>query len=104
MLTEEGFQGGTTRELRRLESRPATQEVAEDRRVFLLKPVQHVREIVLEGTGQAVGDPDFVADHAAPVFDELCEGAHRGALRLERLQRVAMRAQQCEWECSLRGG
>src|SRR5262245_41201130 len=35
MRTEEGFEGGTARELRRLEGRPATQEVAEDRSVFL---------------------------------------------------------------------
>ena len=83
--TEEGFEGGPARALRRLEGWPATQEVAEDRGVFLLKPVQHVRDIVLEGPGEAVGEPHFVADHAAPVFDELGESAHRGALRLERL-------------------
>ena len=65
--------------------------------------MQHLREIVLEGTGQAVGDPHCVADHAAAVFDELCEGAHGGALRLERLQRVAMGEQQCELECGVRG-
>src|SRR4030095_8170393 len=98
MVTEEGFEGGTSGELRRLEGRPATQEVAEDRRVFLLTPVQHVRERGLEGTGQAGGDSDFLADHAAPVFDELCKGAHRGALRLERLQLVAMGEQQFELE------
>lgn len=103
MRTEEGVESRTAHELRRLERRPATQEVAEDRRVFLLKPVQHVRERVLEGPGQAVGDPACIADHAAPVCDELCEGAHRGALRLERLQRVAMREQPCEMECGIRG-
>src|SRR4029434_8312226 len=62
MRTEEGFEGGTAGELYRFEGRPATQEVAEDRRIFLLKPVQYVRAIVLEGTSQAVGDPDFVTD------------------------------------------
>ena len=62
-----------------------------------------MREIVLEGTGEAVGDPHFVADHAATVFDELGEGAHRGALRLERLQLVAMGEQQFELECGVRG-
>jgi hypothetical protein len=87
----------------RFEGRPATQEVAEDRRIFLLQPVQHVREIVLEGTSQAVGDPDFVTDHAAAVCDELGEGAHRGALRIERLQLVAMGEPQCELECGVRG-
>jgi hypothetical protein len=102
-LTKEGCEGGTARELHRLEGRPATQEVAEDRGVFLLKPVQHVRKRVLEGPGQAVGDPHLVTDHAATVLDELCEGAQRGALRLERPQRVAMGEQQCELEGSVRG-
>jgi hypothetical protein len=37
--------------------------------------VQHVREVVLEGTGQAVGDPDVVADHATAIFDQLCARA-----------------------------
>jgi hypothetical protein len=104
MLTEEGCEGGATGELYRLEGRPATQEVAENRGGFLLEPLQHMRERGLEGTGQAVGDPDFVTDHATTVFDELGEGAHRGALRMERLQLVAMGEQQCELECGVRGG
>ena len=62
-----------------------------------------MRERVLEGTGQAVGEPHCVADHAATGFDELCEGAHRGALRVERLQLVAMGEQQCELEGGVRG-
>jgi len=103
MRTEAGCESGTARELRRLESRPAPQAVAEDRRVSLLKPVQHVRERVLQGTGQTVGKPDCVADHAAPVCDELGEGTHRGALGLERLQLVAMHEQPCELACGLRG-
>ena len=102
MRTEEGFEGRTAGELSRFAGRPATQEVAEDCGVFLLKPLQHMREIVLEGTGQAVGEPYFVADHAATVFDELCEGAHRGALWLERLQLVAMGQQQFELEFGIR--
>src|SRR5215475_14545693 len=60
MIPEEGFEGRTASELHCLESWPATQEVAEDCGVFVLKPMQHVREIVLEGTGEAVGEPHFV--------------------------------------------
>ena len=37
------------------------------------------------------------------MFDELCEGTHRGALRRERLQLVAMGEQQFELECGIRG-
>jgi hypothetical protein len=98
MRPEAGCEGGTASALHRLEGRPATQEVAKERGVLLLQPVEHVRERVLEGPGEAVGAPHFVADHAAPVCDELGEGAPRRALRLERLQRVAMAEQQCELE------
>ena len=62
-----------------------------------------MRERVLEGTGQAVGDPDCVADHAATMFDELCEGTHSGAWRIERLQLVAMGQQQFELELGIGG-
>jgi hypothetical protein len=100
MRTEAGGKGGSTGEWYRLEGRPATQEGAEERGVFVLTPVQHLRERVLAGPGQAVGDPAGVADHVTTVCDELSEGAPRGALRLERLQRVALG----EPQCALAGG
>src|SRR5262245_35801947 len=102
MRTEEGCEGGTARELRRLEGRPAPQDVADDCGVFLLEPMEHMWKRVLEGTGQAVGEPHFVTGHTATVLDELCEGAHGGALRPERLQRVAMGEQPCKLEGSVR--
>ena len=61
-----------------------------------------MREIVLQGAREAVGDPHFVVDHTAAVFDELVERAHGGALRLERLKLVAMGEEQCELECGIR--
>ena len=51
-----------------------------------------------------MGEAHCISDHAATVFDELCEGAHGRTLRLERLQLVAMGEEQCELECSVRGG
>ena len=59
---------------------------------------------VLEGTGQAVGEPHCVTDHTATVLDELCEGAQGGALRPERLRLVAMGEQQCALEGGVRRG
>ena len=84
VVAEEGLQGGAAGELRGCEGGPAAQKVTKDVGIFVLKPLQHVREIVFQGTGQAVGHPDFVADHATAVFDELRQGAHGGALRGER--------------------
>ena len=46
---EEALQSGATCELRGFEGRPAAQEVAKDRRIFLLKPLQHLRESSFSG-------------------------------------------------------
>jgi hypothetical protein len=51
---EEPFQGGAARELRGFEGRPAAEEVAKDRRIFLRKPLQDLWKVVFEGPGQAV--------------------------------------------------
>src|SRR5229473_1330677 len=53
-------------------------------------------EIVLQGARKAVGDPHFISDHTAAGFDELVERAHRGTLRLERLELVAMGEEEFE--------
>ena len=58
--------------------------------VFVLEPLEHMREIVLQGARKAVGDAHFISDHATAVCDELVERTHRGALRLERLELVTM--------------
>src|SRR5712691_3970950 len=80
---EEPFQGGAARELRGFEGRPAAEEVAKDRRIFLGKPLQDLWKVVFEGTGQAVREPDFVTDQATAVCDEVGEGTHGGALGLQ---------------------
>ena len=81
--TEEAFQSGTACELCGFEGRPAAEEVAKDRRIFLREPLQNLWKVVFEGTGQAVRAPDFVTDQAPAVFDELREGTHGGALGAE---------------------
>ncbi len=103
VVAKEGLQGGSPGKLCRFQGGPAAQKVTEKVRVFVLKPLQHLREIVLQGTGEAIGDPHFISDHAATVFDELFEGAHGRTLRLERLQLIAMGEEQFELEFGIRG-
>jgi hypothetical protein len=50
---EKALKSGAPSELRRFERRPMAQEVAKDRRIFLLKPLQDVRKIVGK-TGMAL--------------------------------------------------
>jgi hypothetical protein len=104
VVAKEGFQGRAPREWHRLQRWPAAQKVTEEARVFVLKPLQRLRDIVLQGTGEAMSHPHLIPDQAATVFDELFEGAYGRTLRLERLQLVAMGKEQFELEFGIRGG
>jgi hypothetical protein len=103
VCTEAVRKGGTTRALRRFARRPAAPEVTKDARIFLLQPLQNVWEVVLKRTGQALGAPDFVADQATAVFDELRSGAHRGALGREWGELGAVCEEKFDWELGLGG-
>jgi hypothetical protein len=103
VVAEEGLTSGAARALGRCEGGPATQKVTENVRVCILQPVQHLREIVLQRTGEVVRNPHFIPDHAPTMCDELCEGAHGRALRIEWLQFIPMRAQQCELQFGVAG-
>jgi hypothetical protein len=97
---EEACQSGAACALRGLQGRPAAEEVAKDRGIFLGKPLQDLRKGVCEGTGQAVGQTDCVAAQAPAGLDELRQGAHGGALRAEWGERVAV----CEEDVDLEFG
>src|SRR5262245_18821773 len=81
VVAEEGLQGRAARALGRFESGPAAEEVAKKARVFVLTPVQRMRERVFQGAREPMGQPHCVADHAATMCDELGEGTHGGAWR-----------------------
>ena len=49
---------------------PAGQEVAEQRRVRVSKPVERLRKVLLQGVGQAIGEAGLVADQPAALFDQ----------------------------------
>jgi hypothetical protein len=93
-VAEEAFQGGATRQLGGFEGGPLGEEVTAERGGFVVKPVQDVREVVVQGTGEAVGEAHVVADHPAAMVDELLKGTPRGALGGEGLTFVAMREQE----------
>ena len=90
MVTTKRLQSGTMGAWHGREGGPAAQHVPEDHGIFLFKPAQDRREGVLEGTGQAVRETHLLTNEAAAGLDELGQRAPLWALRLERLQRVAM--------------
>jgi hypothetical protein len=104
VVAAEGLQRRATCEWGCVEGRPALEKVTKEDGLRLRKPWENRRKIVLQGTGEAVGAAHVVVDHAATRCDELCAGAHRGALRLEGPQRVTLGKQQFALECSGCGG
>ena len=62
-----------------------------------------MREIVFEGTGQTIGQTDFVADQTTAVFDELRQGAHGGALGGECSELVAVFEEEFDLEFGIGG-
>ena len=77
-----------------VERRPLGENVAEAGGVFVVKPLEGVREVVFQGPGEAVGDAHLVAEHAAAMCDEWLKGTHGGALGVKGLQVVAMLEQE----------
>ena len=100
---EAPFQGGAARAWRGFEGRPAAEEVAKDRRIFLGKPLQDLWKGVFEGTGHAVRTTDFVTDQATAVFDEWCEDTHGGALGLQGLELVTVFEEEFDLEFRIGG-
>src|SRR4029450_3807319 len=101
--TEEAFQRGAAGDLGRFEGGPAAEAVAKDRGIFLGKPLQNLWKVVFEGTRQAVGQTDFVADQGRAVLDALRQGAPGGALGGEWGELVAMFQENFDQEFGIGG-
>ena len=74
-----------------------------ERRILFGKPWQDLWKGVFEGTGQAMGTPDFVTDQATAVCDEVGEGAHGGAVGLQGCERVTVCEEACDLACGIGG-
>jgi hypothetical protein len=79
-----------------------SQNVAEDERVLVVKPLEDVREVVLQGTGEGSSEAHVVANEAAPMVDEWLKDTHVGTLRGEGLKCGAMGEQELELEFGVR--
>ena len=103
VVADKGLKGGAARALGRCEGGPATHKVTDNVRLFLLQPVEPLRERVFQCPGAVVRQAPCIPDHAPTMCDELCEGAHGRALRMEWLQLIPRREPQCELQCSVAG-
>jgi len=103
VLANEGLQGRAAGQLGSLQGWPAAENITKHDRVFVLQPLERLRERVFQGAREPMGDPPCVSNHAPAVCNELCQGTHDGALWSEGLQRVAVSAEQCELQCGIGG-
>src|SRR5262245_38212193 len=72
VLAKEGLQGRAAGQLGSLQGGPATEKVTKDNGVFVLKPLEHLREIVFQSACEPISDSHFVSNHTPAVFNELC--------------------------------
>jgi len=59
--------------------RPALEEVAEQRAVLVGKPLKRLREVVLQGAGDAIGDAGLIIDQTAALQRTVTRRRGRGA-------------------------
>ncbi len=90
----EALEGRAARELNGVEGRPLGEDVAEDGGVFVVEPLADRRAVVVQGTGEAIGETYVVADQTTARFDAWFEGTYGGALGVEGCEFVARRAQE----------
>jgi hypothetical protein len=100
---EEARQRSAARQLSGFEGGPWGEQVTAERGVFVVKPFQDVREVVVQRTGEAVRQAHVVADQTATLFDEWLKRTQRGALGGERVECVAMLQQALQLQCRVRG-
>jgi hypothetical protein len=101
--TAEALEGGVARQRGGFEGRPCGEEIAADGGVFVMEPLQDVREVILQGTAKGIREAHVVADQPAAMVDKLFTGAHRGALGREGREFVAMLEQELKLEFRGRG-
>ena len=103
MSMEKTLQGGAACELCCLEGWPLGENIAEDGGVFVVKPLQDMRTIVFQGTGETIRGAHVVAHEASTMFDAWFAGTHRGALGLQGRELSAMLEQEFELELGISG-
>ena len=64
---------------------------------------EDLREIVFQGAREAIGQTDLVLHQAPAEFHALVQRAHRGALRTQLLEFIAVFDEQFELEFRIRG-
>jgi hypothetical protein len=100
---EEGPQAGFARPLGVLEGGPAGEQITEDPGVFVLKPLQDLRDIRLECSGEPIGEAHLVGHQGPALLHQSLQGAHGRALRLQCGELIAVRHQPFERQLRVGG-
>ena len=79
---EELFQGILSRPFDLCQRWPAANEVANQYRIQMLKPLEHLRIILFQRAAQLIGDAGLVIDQVSPLLNQADQRAHLNTLRL----------------------
>jgi hypothetical protein len=90
MLMKEAFQGATPGEWGSFERWPLTEKVTKQYRVLIGEPLENVRKIRLQRTGESIRYPDPILHQATTMFNQVGQGAHLRTLGHERLELITV--------------
>jgi hypothetical protein len=103
MLTQEPLRGAAAGELGGFERGPLTEKVTKQPRLLIGKPLENLRQMSFQGTGQSIGYADPIAHQSTTVFNPLAQGSHVGTLGHQWLEFIPVPKQQFQLELSLAG-
>src|SRR5439155_22165470 len=98
MFMKERQQCSPAGTLELFERRPASEKVAEQKRVLFRKPGEDIGEILFQCISKAAADAVLITHQPASLFDQPQQHAQGTALRSERLELGAIAQQQFQRE------
>jgi hypothetical protein len=90
MLKKEALKGAAPGELGGFKRGPLAKKITKELGLLMGAPLEHVRKIRLQRTGQSIRQPDAIAHQPTPVLHQLGQGAHLGTLGNERLELISV--------------
>ena len=83
MLVKEAAQRAIVCPLQLFQIRPTLQQSAYQRHGLILEPLQYLRKVQLQASGQTVALPRLFIHHQPPLFHQPLQQARLGCVRLQ---------------------
>src|SRR5215469_3997008 len=100
---EELAQGAAMGVRQLLQSRPALEQIGDQGAVQVVEPVQNLREVQLQGSGETIAVAGFLVYQLAAFFYQEMQQAGLLGIRLQGVQRLTMAHQQIQQRSRVMG-